>query len=573
MDLAGPASIRRALILSAALFLVAFSIAQNSGSRSPDPQADTASQLAAQEKWQQIVDLAERDSSRSAELNYYYGLALAHLQQWPQAHHILREAQRKQPDDERFPLELAGVDFKQKKYADSAHHLRRALQLKPNDSYANEFLATDYFLLGNLEAALKYWNRSGKPQIRGVRSNPKPRIDPALLDRAFTFSPASTLTRSQLQSTQARIQGLDVFPVSLFELQARDDGQFDVVFTNQERNRFGSSPWEALLHVFRGLPAQTVYPEFFNFHHRAINFISMYRWDAEKRRVRAELSGPLRLNPKRRAALGLDLRSENWDIRPSFAGTVPVLGSFNLRREALNAQVTTFQTGRWNWTAGAEFSHRDFRDIALGSALTPDLLPKGYQLKQTLQTAVDLIRIPEQRLSMTGTLSSSTGRIWSNPAHGFEKLQAELRLHWFPQSQGDDYELQHTLRGGKTWGALPFDELYTLGILGDADLTLRGHITTHDGRKGSAPLARNYFLSNWGMDKKIFDDGLLAVKLGPFLDTGRITDPLPGFSSRKWLWDTGAQLKINALGVGVVLTYGRDLRSGNHAISVSLMNK
>ena len=49
------------------------------------------------------------------------------------------------------------------------HDLHRALQLDPKDEYANEFLATVYFLEGNLEAALKYWNRVGKPQIAEVR--------------------------------------------------------------------------------------------------------------------------------------------------------------------------------------------------------------------------------------------------------------------------------------------------------------------------------------------------------------------------------------------------------------------
>ena len=92
---------------------------------------------------------------------------------------------RAAPRDKRFPVELAGVEFKQKKYAAAKHDLRRALQLDAKDEYANEFLATIYFLEGNLEAALKYWNRIGKPQIEEVRSEPALRVRPALLDHAF----------------------------------------------------------------------------------------------------------------------------------------------------------------------------------------------------------------------------------------------------------------------------------------------------------------------------------------------------------------------------------------------------
>jgi len=532
-----------------------------------------AKQLAAKEQWQEVVSLSESISTRSPELNYLYGTALARLALWPQAHQAFRDGENSLPKDERFPLELAGVDFKQKHYAEAATHLRRALRLTPNDSYANEFLATIYFLEGNLEAAVKYWNRVGKPKLATVKASPLPRVNPAMLDRAFAFAPASTLRQEDLLTSEARIRELGIFSSFNFDLQARDDGQFDLLFRNQERNGFGKNKLEALVRTFRGLPEQSVNPEFYNFHNQAINFVSMYRWDAQKRRVFAELSSPLRLNPKRRISLGIDLRGENWDIRPSFTTQAPSLGSFNMRREAINTGITNIQSGRWSWSAAAEISHRDFRDIFLGSALTPELFIKGYQLKQITETKVGLWRIPENRFTMTGGISSEAGRIWSDPAHAFEKLQTSLRLHWFPQAQGDDYELQTQFRAGKTWGTIPFDELFILGGIGDNNLNMRGHITTRDGRKGSGPLGRNYFLSNWEIDKNVYHDSLLAVKLGPFLDTGRINDPISGFGSHKWLYDTGAQVKVKIFGFGVAFIYGKDLRSGNNAIFVTMLDQ
>ena len=162
------------------------------------------------------------------------------------------------------------------------------------------------------------------------------------------------------------------------------------------------------------------------------------------------------------------------------------------------------------------------------------------------------------------------GRIWSQPSHSFEKLQGSLRLHWFPQSQGDDYEIQHRIRAGKTFGEVPFDELFMLGLERDNDLEMRGHIGTRDGRKGSAPLGRNYFLSNWEADKNVYRNGIFTVKLGPFLDTGKITDASAGLGSQKWLWDLGAQATVRVFGVGVAFSYGKDLRSGNNAFYVSM---
>jgi hypothetical protein len=241
-----------------------------------------------------------------------------------------------------------------------------------------------------------------------------------------------------------------------------------------------------------------------------------------------------------------------------------------MRREAVGAGFSSFENGRWHWSAGGEVSHRDFRSVIPGTALTPSLLARGYELKQTASVDTVLLRLPERRLTIEGGASSQAGRLWSEPSHSFEKVQGSAHLHWFPRSQGDDYEVQHWIKAGKTFGDVPFDELYMLGLERDNDLWMRGHIGTRNGRKGSAPLGRDYFLSNWEADKNVYGNGIFTVKLGPFLDTGKITDPSPGLGSHRWLWDLGAQAKVRVFGVGAVFSYGRDLRSGNNAFYVTM---
>jgi hypothetical protein len=130
---------------------------------------------------------------------------------------------------------------------------------------------------------------------------------------------------------------------------------------------------------------------------------------------------------------------------------------------------------------------------------------------------------------------------------------------------GDDYAMQGEIRSGKTFGSVPFDELFMLGMERDNDLWMRAHVGTRDGMKGSAPLGRNYFLSNWEIDKRVYHNGYFSFKLSPFLDTGKITDSLPGLGSERWLWDTGLQAKFRLMGIGVTLIYGKDLRSGHNA--------
>jgi len=507
---------------------------------------------------------------RSADLDFYYGTALAKLGRWQEAHDAFESGAWLKPQDKRFPLELEGVEFKQKHYRQSAHYVRRALRLDPHDSYGNDFLGTVYFLEGNLEAALKYWNRVDKPRIAEISTDPVPHLDAVLLDRAIAFAPASTLRLPELLLTHSRVHGLGIFPIYSVDLLAREDGAFDVVFRNWERNGWGHNYKEGLFLLLRGLPFQTINPELYNLKHEAINFVSLFRWDAEKRRVTAQLSSPFERNPKFNFQLFTDLRSENWNIQTSFQGPTTLLGSLNLRREAIGANFTSFASSRWRWSAGAEISHRDFRSVIPGTALTPILLAKGYQLKQAAQVEVSLWRAPERRMNLDAGAHSEAGRIWSQPSHSFEKLQGSARFHWFPQAENDDYEMQYQVRAGKTFGDVPFDELFMLGLERDNDLWMRAHIGTRDGRKGSAPLGRNYFLSNWEQDKNLIHKSLLTIKCGPFLDVGKITDESPGLGSHKWLWDTGAQVKARLFGVQAVFSYGKDLRSGNNAFYVSV---
>lgn len=526
--------------------------------------------LAADQRWQEIVIRLEPMKLRSADLDFYYGTALARLGRWQEAESAFQDGSRLAPDDPRFPLELAGVAFKLKLYPQAASRIRRALRLAPNDPYGNELLGTVYFLENNLEGALKYWNRVGKPQIVEVRIDPAPRVDAALLDRAFAFSPAGTLQLSQFRTTNKRIQGLGIFPRYQLDLRARDDSKFDVVFRNQERNGFGRNKWEGLFLCLRGLPFQSVSPELYNLRNEAINFVSLVRWDSQKRRIFAQISSPFEHSAKYRFAIVADLRSENWDIRNSGV-QASSLASVNLRREALGFNLASFTSGRWDWSAGAEVSHRDFRNIVPGTVLTPELLAKGYQLKQLAQVEVNLWQAPEKRFTVLAGGSSQAARLWSQRGESFEKLQASLGWHWFPRAEGDDYETRQQIRVGKIFGSVPFDELFMLGLERDNDLRMRGHVGTHDGRKGNAPLGRSYFLSNWEMDKEVYRNGFLTLKLGPLLDTGKILDSPAELGSRKWLWDTGAQVKLHVFGTGVGFSYGRDLRSGGNAFYLRLL--
>lgn len=542
-----------------------------------NPELDEARKLTTEQRWQDVVSLLGPLQARTVDMDFYYGTALAHLERWQEAENALEAGRKLAPRDARFPVELAGAAFKTRQYPRAARLMRQAIKLDSQDTYANDFLGTVYFLEGNLEASLKYWNRVGKPEISGIQEDPVPKVSPALLDRAFAFSPAGVLQLRQFLDTDARIRGLEIFPQYQWDFKARDDGKFDVGFRSSERNGFGNSRLEGAVLLLRGLPFSSVDPEYFNFHHQDINFVSMYRWDAQKRRILAQLSAPFERSAKYRYEVGADLRNEQWAIRDSFAGPAPVLASLNLRYEELRLDLVSHASDRLRWSSGAAISHRDFRSVEPGMVLTPALLAKGYQLKQRAALDGTIWRVSERRFVVGAGISSEAAKLWAQHEESFDKLQGSLGWHWYPKGDGDDYEMQQQIRSGGVFGQIPFDELFMLGLERDNDLSMRAHIGTRDGRKGSAPLGRDYFLSNWEEDKNVWGNGIVAVKLGPFFDTGEISDPASGqaaaLGSHKWLSDIGVQAKLRVFGSGVVFSYGRDLRSGNNAFYVTMLKR
>jgi len=522
-------------------------------------------QAYARHQWDEVVRLVERVSPRSAALDYDYGMALAHLQRWSQARAALLAGARCRPREERFPVELAGVAFEQKHDPEAAAWLRRALKLNPKDNYANNFAGTVYYLMGNVPAALHYWNRVGKPYVSALSFDPQLRIRRLLLDRAFAFSPAAVLREPQWETTEARLAGLGIFPASNIALNARPDGAFDADFHALELDGFGATPLQAVVSTFSGLPYATIYPSYDNIGRSAMNLDSLLRWDEQKRRVWIALSAPLHNLPARRWQLFTDVRDENWAIRRSFTGIAPVLGSLNMEWQRAGASVTSFSSGRFGWNLSGEFSHRRFRSVVQGSALDAQLVQPGYGLQFGGGVHGKPLDVPQRRFTLTTAANAQVGRLWSSPPHLFEKIQVSTLVHWFPQAQGDKWEVSQQLRLGGLFGSAPFDQLFMLGVERDNDLWLRGHVGTRDGRKGSSPLGNRYLLANSDQYRRIYSNGLLAIQAGPLFDIGRMGAPVSGLTTDQWLVDTGIEARLTVLGTHVVLAWGRDLRTGNNS--------
>jgi hypothetical protein len=152
-------------------------------------------------------------------------------------------------------------------------------------------------------------------------------------------------------------------------------------------------------------------------------------------------------------------------------------------------------------------------------------------------------------------------------------VRAGIAGEWFPEARGDRYKLSAHMQTGRAFGNTPLDEMFMLGMERDTDqsLWLRGIAAARDGRKGTAPIGREYAMSQTTLHMKLFEIPFLRVNAGPFVDAGWVGDPTRRFGSNGPIYDTGMQAELRTIG-GLTLTavYGRDLSSGGGAFYTSV---
>jgi len=524
--------------------------------------------LYTEKNWEEAARRAQGPLEQSAELDYYAGMALSRLERWSEAKQAFSNGERKSRSDARFVTERAGAEYKLSEYAAAKKDLRKALRLAPGDAYAAEFLGTIYLLEGNLEAALKYWNREGKPKLAAVEAVPKAKTKRELLDRAVTFAPPSELQREKLLRTDALLGNLGVFArwrtEVAPEIAEKGGDEYKAAIALSERSGWGSSAMDGVIGLLCGLPYETVFPTWYGTGGEAINFDGLARWNEEKRRVAASVAFPAFRQPARRVRFYVDARNENWNLSDTFFGGASAITDLNMKRVGAGVEYHQVESGWWDWSVGAEGASRQFANVPAGlSKQAVPFFTDSGSAHGWIGIHRWLARNPERRFTLEGSGEALGGRGYAAELGAFGAVKGDLDARWLPRARGDDFELRVRMRGGDTVGDVPLDMLYQLGVERDNDLWMRGHGGTTDGRKGRAPLGRRFVLWNSELNKTVYDGAFFHAQAGPFFDTGAVADASGEFGSQKWLFDLGVQARVRVMGsVSVVLTYGRDLRNG-----------
>jgi hypothetical protein len=470
---------------------------------------------------------------------YQRGMLAARAGDWERARQEFAAGRTQFPLDKRYAIELAGVEYRAGRLTHARRHLHDALALDPHDAYANDFLGTLYYLDGNVEAALKYWNRVDKPRAGLLDVFPPAPIPPAMLDRAVAFAPGEVLRLNEYRATEAWLRNLNVFGSVRMELAARENGVFDPIL----RWNPTPSPVKAIAGL-GGLPNQLYRYEFENAGHRAISAAALVRWDAQKRRLSGAVQGPLQGNPRRMLRVYADARSETWNLGAP--------EDFRLRKLEGGASLRFQPSGRFYSETGVVMAGRSYRNTEFVS---------GFTVAHALAAGYRILNAPENGFTLDADAQWRLGRFFAQRGGRYAKAEASISARWRPRP--DSYEAAARASFGRLFGNAPFDEAYMLGRQRDDGLQLRGLVAVRDGRKGRAPVGRQYFVANFDFFRQVWRPGLMAVDMGALLDAGVVSQTVYGSWPRRWAVTPGVQIRVRAPnGFAVVFSYARDPRGG-----------
>jgi hypothetical protein len=306
--------------------------------------------------------------------------------------------------------------------------------------------------------------------------------------------------------------------------------------------------------VFREVPYQTVHADLFNIRKRAINVQSLFRWDSRKQRLNACLSGPFN-GPAWRYNILADARREYWQLSEDH--------DLLLQLQRVGFELRS--AGRTSWRNELSMSYRKYDDLPYDSAL----FAEGYSIKYLAGLDREIFRIPESRWTLSGFTTLTVGNMLSQ-SDFLSTIETGVTTEWLPRAQGNDDAFRFHFRIGRGFGAIPFDQLFVLGMQTDNNLWLRAHVSLRGDKKATFPIGKSYALLNSEFDKGLFSTTFFRVGLSPFFDAGKTSSD---FSSQTWQLDTGVQWKVRVLQSALLnFCLGRNLRTGKNSFYFTVSN-
>ncbi len=148
---------------------------------------------------------------------------------------LLEEAERACPAEPIVTRELAGVRFRQKRYAEVVPLAERYTASAPGDSLGWQLLATSHFVAGDRAAALEAWNRIGKPVTDLVRIDGTRHIRYRVLSDQIGAPVGEPLTPASLELARRRLSDVPALRRSVVGYEPVPGGMAELRVAVDER--------------------------------------------------------------------------------------------------------------------------------------------------------------------------------------------------------------------------------------------------------------------------------------------------------------------------------------------------
>src|SRR5712691_3234248 len=216
-------------------------------------------------------------SRPTADTYLYLGIAYGRMKEYQKAEGTLKGGSQRYPRDSRFHNELADLYLTNNDRDAAKAELRSALAADPGNNYASDLLATINMSEGEVQTALRSWNKSGRPVIDDILHNYYLTFSSWVVKDGVAFHPAGILKYSQWKTTESRLFETDNFANVGLEIEPTvvPDQYNAVVRTTAKTNSLGAF----LFGVFKGAPIKTSYADLWNIGNSGMNFNGNYRWE------------------------------------------------------------------------------------------------------------------------------------------------------------------------------------------------------------------------------------------------------------------------------------------------------
>jgi tetratricopeptide (TPR) repeat protein len=500
-------------------------------------------------------------SQPTADTYLYLGIAYGRMKEYQKADDTLKEGSRQYPQDSRFHNELADLYLTNNDRDAARAELRRALVVDPGNNYASDLLATIDMSEGEVQSALRSWNKSGRPVINDILHNYYLTFGSWVIRDAVAFHPAGVLRYSEWKTTERRLLETDNFANAGLEIEpTRIPDQYNaIVRTTTKSNSFAN----LLFDIFKGAPIETSYVDFWNIANSGVNFNGRYRWETNRRRLDGGLKIPVPLAGLLHLEVGDTWRAERWDLSPTIRPELKGRALLDYKANAVRVRVKHIPHYRVELGAGFEYRNRASKGN-LPQLFTDSRKTGRFDVEMSLRL-VD--RQYQNRLHLEGFGARRSVLGDTNFSGGVAELDNRITL-----SRDTRTNLDWTIKSGTSRGALPIEDYFVLGLDTNPTNILRGHTAAEHGRYGNGPMGTDFALLNTDIERRLatipffntFNIPFLTVKWNLFFDGAKTWDRNRIFQQGKLLLDTGGGLRFQTPTHSFNLVYGRSLREGNN---------